>query len=363
MIATQGKIEGLRLTNFTCFADLEVSFSEGINVIIGENGLGKTHLLKVLFWLGDTGFSDFNSVVGFEGASAETTDLNKIYEYDRLKNFVNAFDNQSKYSMFLGFSNYFGVKDTLQLTGKKKDKRFQIQIQPSKTIDDEAEYLFIPVLEMLSWYKGFIPAYENRESSIDYVYYLLARSLAPLPLKGEKLKEQKALIQELENELGFEVVRQGDEFFIAFAKDQVHNTKLVASGINKLAQLIYLIMNGSLTKDSIIFWDEPEAGLNPKYIVLVAKFLQTLAKAGCQIFVATHDYLLSHTLSLAAEYRDVEPETPAMRFHSLYKTEEGTQIESADTLPEIQHNSILDEYSRFYKAEEDLFYKSMKVEE
>ena len=44
-----GKIEGLQLTNFTCFSDLELSFSEGINLFIGENGLGKTHLLKMLF--------------------------------------------------------------------------------------------------------------------------------------------------------------------------------------------------------------------------------------------------------------------------------------------------------------------------
>ena len=300
--------------------------------------MGKTHLLKILF-----------SVATFTEFRYKNQGNDFFAPF--IKNDDSVLSNE--------FMLLFGGGDANSIS-KDSKKSVSIWGLPNQIY---ANSIFIPVGEMLSWFKGFISAYENRESSIDYVYYLLAKKLAPLPLKGDKLKEQKLLIQELENELGFEVVRDGDEFLIAFAQDQVHNTKLVASGINKLAQLFYLIMNGSLTKDSIIFWDEPEAGLNPKYIVLVAKFLQTIAKAGCQIFVATHDYLLSHTLSLAAEYRDVEPETPAMRFHSLYKTPEGTQIESAEILPEIQHNSILDEYARFYKIEEDLFYQSMKVKE
>ena len=349
MVPNQGKIEGLRLSNFTCFADLEVSFSEGINVIIGENGLGKTHLLKVVF-----------SNPKFKAYGYKSFDHELLTPLIGEPKMVQQMDDSGILTISKDFKQLFG---DLNINELKKDKKIQFTVEQSPSYSLAAEPVFIPVNEMLSWYNGFIPAYENRETSIDYVYYLLAKKLAPLPLKGEKLKEQKLLIQELESELGFEVVRQGDDFFIAFAQGQVHNTKLVANGINKLAQLIYLIMNGSLTKNSILFWDEPEAGLNPKYVVLVVKFLQTLAKAGCQIFVSTHDYLLSYSMSLAAEYRDLNPDTPPIRFFSLYKSSTGTQIESADTLPEIQHNSILDQYSEFYQAEEDMFYQSMKVKD
>ena len=34
---------------FTAFEKLEVSFSPGINVFIGENGTGKTHILKAAY--------------------------------------------------------------------------------------------------------------------------------------------------------------------------------------------------------------------------------------------------------------------------------------------------------------------------
>jgi ABC-type molybdenum transport system ATPase subunit/photorepair protein PhrA len=40
--------EKLTLENFTVFSQAEFEFSPGFNVFIGENGAGKTHVLKVL---------------------------------------------------------------------------------------------------------------------------------------------------------------------------------------------------------------------------------------------------------------------------------------------------------------------------
>ena len=41
----------LHLANFTAFADAELKFSKGINVIIGANSVGKSHLLKLGYTL------------------------------------------------------------------------------------------------------------------------------------------------------------------------------------------------------------------------------------------------------------------------------------------------------------------------
>ncbi|MEK7257758.1 MAG: AAA family ATPase, partial [Bacteroidota bacterium] len=49
--AFANKIKRLELENFTCFGKVGMDFSPGINVFIGENGTGKTHLLKVLYFL------------------------------------------------------------------------------------------------------------------------------------------------------------------------------------------------------------------------------------------------------------------------------------------------------------------------
>ena len=41
-------ITHLQLKNFTAFTELAIDFSPGINIIIGENGTGKTQLLKAV---------------------------------------------------------------------------------------------------------------------------------------------------------------------------------------------------------------------------------------------------------------------------------------------------------------------------
>ena len=39
-------LESLHLKNFTVFPDAEFTFGKDLNVIVGENGAGKSHVLK-----------------------------------------------------------------------------------------------------------------------------------------------------------------------------------------------------------------------------------------------------------------------------------------------------------------------------
>ncbi len=148
-------------------------------------------------------------------------------------------------------------------------------------------------------------------------------------------------------------------FFIRYV-DYDLEACLEADGLNKVAELIYLILNGSLNKNTILFWDEPENSLNPKWVKLLGDFLKVLALEGVQIFVATHDYLLSHHLSLFAEYeKDInkdkeEVEVPDMKFFCLAKGKLGTEILEGKHLGEIPNNPILDEFARHYDLEEKL---------
>ena len=41
-------ISSIALTGFTSFIDNSFSFVNGVNVLIGKNGTGKTHVLKCL---------------------------------------------------------------------------------------------------------------------------------------------------------------------------------------------------------------------------------------------------------------------------------------------------------------------------
>ena len=49
------KIESLTLENFTVFENATFDFCPGINVLIGENSTGKTHVLKAIYSFLKTG--------------------------------------------------------------------------------------------------------------------------------------------------------------------------------------------------------------------------------------------------------------------------------------------------------------------
>lgn len=42
-------IKKLIMNNYTLFEKQAIEFDDGINVFIGENGTGKTHILKLLY--------------------------------------------------------------------------------------------------------------------------------------------------------------------------------------------------------------------------------------------------------------------------------------------------------------------------
>ena len=39
----------IEVKNFTVFEDISIPFCEGVNVLVGENGVGKTHIMKVAY--------------------------------------------------------------------------------------------------------------------------------------------------------------------------------------------------------------------------------------------------------------------------------------------------------------------------
>ena len=53
-------IESIGLKNFTVFEDFQLEVSFGINIFVGENGTGKTHLLKAIYAACESSRSESN---------------------------------------------------------------------------------------------------------------------------------------------------------------------------------------------------------------------------------------------------------------------------------------------------------------
>lgn len=114
--------------------------------------------------------------------------------------------------------------------------------------------LYLPSKEMVSFFEGFLAAYEKRELQFDETYKDLA-----LHLSASKLKEPPAFIQQelkaLTADMGGTLKLAGGKFYLMASKSKPKEITLVAEGIRKIATLLYLLENGSLAVGDTLYWD------------------------------------------------------------------------------------------------------------
>lgn len=351
------KVESISVKKFAAFADAQLSFVPGINVFIGENGMGKSHLMKLMYAiLKVQGTSSMKKAIA-QVQSKQTCDREM---YEKIARVFKPDDDQVGRLVRRKVGRNKATVELATVTKGKTTFEFTStnNLSCKQQLQSVAGFkpIFIPSREALAMYEGFIHAYQERELAFDETYYDLCMSLSANPLRGPRATQVAALSEPLEKIIGGRVVLEGGRFYVkSFHGEGNLEAHLLAEGFRKLASLLRLISNGELPAGGVLFWDEPEANLNPTLVRAVVGLLRQLAAKGVQVFVATHDFLLSNELSLDAEYRKGK-QAPSIRFFALYREREkdGTQVESADSLAAIANNAILREFAAHYDREEQL---------
>lgn len=338
-------IERLELKNFTAFTDLSVEFSPGINVFIGENGTGKTHLLKAAYGL----------CYKYDNGRIEKEDAAK----HRLKeHWENVFE-----ALFLPLNNRLGELRTQGVSGNARlalkltsglGRMATIEAHPKagaplgtsrSAVHNEPQRppVFIPPKEVLSFMTGFVSLYEKYAITFDQTYQDICLSLDFPVLRPEALpKESKWAMDKIEALCGGRFIFEGGGNVKFKAGDVVYSANAVAEGFRKIGMLSRLLENGSIEPgvSGPLFWDEPEANLNPRIMELLVQILLELSRHGQQIILATHDYVLLKWFDLLMKKGD------QVRFHSLYRDPEGSNVKifSTDRYDEIAPNPLDDAY-------------------
>jgi len=122
-----------------------------------------------------------------------------------------------------------------------------------------------------------------------------------------------------------------------------------------VATLVYLAANGSLTTKGMLFWDEPEANLNPRIIVKIAETLAGLVRRGVQVILATHSLFVMKELSLLVEQS--KKQIPARFFGLSFGEDIGVTIEAGDLLEDVHTIVALDEGLKQDDREQTLFFE------
>ena len=353
------KIKTATLRSFSVFENAELKFCQGINVLIGTNATGKSHLMKAMYCL----------LKASEKAPWNTDNEALKYRVQLLAKVAKVFRPQDDSvgrlvkrgigrksgSVQVKFTGHGELSFNATTLGKLIAKR------TGKVVTEAEPSLFIPSREVLSFHSSLIAAYEGTNIRFDETYFDLAKALATPTLRGPRAAKAEHLVGDIEKVLGGKVYEAKDGSLHLKNKHGDFEPHLLSEGWRKLASLCRLILNGSLMENGFLFWDEPEANLNPEMTVMVAKMLRVLAAKGVQVFISTHDYLLTRHLSLAAEYP--QQMTPAekceIQFFGLARQNGAVVVSQADALPGLAENPILKEFAALYDYEGGLFEKSL----
>lgn len=332
------KVTNIKLDNFTSFAGLDQPFSTGVNVIIGANGTGKTHLLKVLY-------AACSITVGEDKEKSFALKLRNVFNpYEgRIGRLARRQSTSVKTKAIVTreggvklsaeFSNHTNKFGDVKVTGEAAWKK------------DELASAYIPVKEMLAHAPGFLATAAKREIAFEEVYVdIIKRAFLP-KLMGPIDKDRQRLLTALQKAIDGKVVAKGEHFFLKNKQGDLEFT-LLAEGMRKLALIWLLIQNGTLLSGSVLFWDEPEANLNPGLMGEVVEVILELHRLGVQVFLTTHNYVLLKEFDLRKQKDD------QIRYISLFRDDsEAVTAKASDSYLGVDPNAIAATFSDLYDRE------------
>lgn len=334
------QIKSVGLKNFTIFDNLQCNVISGINIFVGENGTGKTHLLKAVYAACECSRNE-NPVDDLLGCFKENQQ-----EGNLLKNKNN---NELTISITAEGSNRILRRGSKLIPPSMSDtKRFASDMQ---TFYESSYFIelpegkkffavYIPVKDMLTHSAGFLAmATKYRDFPFD-------KTLTDVVIKASQWKVNKppklalAVLPILEKMMAGTVVFENDDFYIRKHNGQLIRFELEAEGLKKIGLLWQLLMTDNLNENSILIWDEPEANLNPRFLPKIVECLLELSRHGVQIFLSTHNYIFAKYFNVRAKDSD------SVMFHALYKENGEVHIESNENFSSLKNNAIMQTFDQ-----------------
>lgn len=345
------------MQNFMAFNSLSVDFSPNINIIFGENSTGKSALLKVMYAAMKSIAEAGNGKTELTNEKIESIVIDKLTGVFMPENgSVGRLVGRQQGSNRTDIKLSLGDNEELYMGfGNRQTKHMDFNMSSEIKMDNFVP-VFIPPKEIISSTSNFTSLYDDYHIAIDETYYDLARLLMRPLKKGPNTHEQNKVLTEFSKIMNGNVFQKDNKFYLKVKGAGEFEMGLVSEGYRKLSTLIYLILSGSLNKNTILFWDEPETNMNPKLISHVTEALIKLAQMGVQIFISTHSYFVQQSFNLFAEYQNKGKGKLDVQFMSLYREQPfgELQCETTKTLSEITHNAIMDEFDAIYDREQEL---------
>ena len=335
-------LKSLRIRDFTVFKEADLKFARGLNVIVGANGTGKTHLLKLPYAV-----MAMSAEEGRKRTEPPTKTLLQTRIAEKISSVFRPEDRLGRLVHRQRGRNMCDVRMSFRQPSASLSFRFSSLAKSEVVVDSaparwqDKSPVFLPTRELLTLYPGFVPLYETRHLEFDETWRDTCLLLGAPALKGPREATIAQLMDPLEEQIGGRVVLDANgRFYLRPFNASNMEMTLVAEGWRKLAMLIRLISTGSLLDKGCLYWDEPEANLNPRVIREVAKGILGICEAGIQVFVATHSLFLlrEFEILLGLEFAGVEK-----KFFALRRDNGGVDVSQGDEVGDVDPLLLLDE--------------------
>jgi AAA15 family ATPase/GTPase len=333
-------INRLKLKNFTAFTDITVNFSPKITIIIGENGTGKTHLLKAAY-----GLSIISSLI-INNHNMQNNDIETFLTTKLLRLFLPLDDQiaNMKRNTASDDTAYLSVKYSnghhISTFFSNNSKLISIKDIP-KSYPFQTNTVYIPTMEVLSFMKGFNSLYDQYKLSFDQTYKDICLLLDLPEIQPDFLDEKcKWAMEKIESICGGRFIFHGGGKVTFKTEKGEYSNNTQAKGFRKLGMISRLLETGAIRPgvSGPLFWDEPDSNLNPALMGPITQMLLELSRLGQQIILTTHDYHLLKWFDLLLD----KSKNDHVLFHSLYNegNDSGSKVSTTDDYSQISPNPI-----------------------
>lgn len=339
------------------FENAEMDWSDNINIICGENSTGKTTLLKAMYSLVKPLSNGSRDTLTKE--TEEHLFVKKIqgvFRPDEMK--IGRLVSRKRGSNRTDFSVELEKKQKIAVGfGNRQENHADVSVEQGEK-GKKYDVIYIPTKEMISTVEHFVSLYDDYHIDFEEMYYDLAKLLDRPLSKGANTTEQNQVLRNLEEIMKGQIVQKNKKFYFKIKGEGEFEMGLLSDGYRKLSMIIYMILSGSLNKNTILFWDEPETNMNPKMIRPIVQAMIALAQMGVQIFVSTHDYFILQEFNMMTVYPELNPKELDIRFISLFRDEKTHNVrhEMKNSASDLEHNAIMQEFDEMYEREQRIIY-------
>jgi energy-coupling factor transporter ATP-binding protein EcfA2 len=207
-------LKGMKLRNLTVFADADLRFAAGLNMVVGANGTGKSHLLKAAYTVvavSARGEKESGSAVPRKSylESALAKKLRGVFRPDELGRLARRQAGRSRCEVAVSFKPKSEIAFSFNTSRKT-----EVTVDTLPTVWEDSPPVFLPTRELLTIYLGFVSLYETTDLPFEETWRDTCILLGAPLAKGARLGEIRTLLDPLESTLGGKVDFEDRRFYV-----------------------------------------------------------------------------------------------------------------------------------------------------